>query len=149
MSPRQRAPNRSPGKPIVLPFINEDFARRRQERIVAKLVDENFCGHNGQRHDVAEPERVRTVHEINQNSVHRPRRNREGEVAKILHARFSLLEKRDQKKLGQNRARQNGGDDDEREPVRMLQFRQRFERRRRARTAIIREQNREHQRLQN
>ena len=149
MIPTERATHRPPREAVVFPFVDQNFARRGQKWIVSELIDANFRQHNRNGDDVAKPQRVGVIHQIDQNGVDCPCRNGENQVSKILRTWFSFLEKKDQEELGQNRTGQNSSDDDEGESVLLLVMRQSIKPVREGRTQIIRDQNQQHGALEN
>src|SRR5262249_27295582 len=95
---------------------------RGKKNVVTELVDEDFPEHHRKRRHVAEPMGFRAVEEIDQGSVKSPNRDRERQVAKILHLETATLKKQNQENLRQDPSGKNGRANNECQSVRTLEF---------------------------
>src|SRR5438105_13503209 len=98
--PGKQRPQFREGIPTIFPRVSPNPVRRGKKRIVTKLVETDFSGHNRGAGAIAEPLRQGAIHQVNEKTIERPKWGIKKKVARILQPNAAALEKDDNKYLG-------------------------------------------------
>ena len=76
---------------MVFPSITPDPVRRREEGIITELIDDDFRRDNRESDTVTKRNRKKPVHQVDLESVERPKRRVKNEIAPVLHPNMTAL----------------------------------------------------------
>src|SRR5205085_1755938 len=98
--PRKQWAQFREGIPTIFPCVSPDPVGRGKKRIVTKLVETDFSGHNRHACPITQPRRQGAIHQVNEKAIERPEWCVKNKIARILQPNATALKKEDNEKLG-------------------------------------------------